>query len=72
MTALDDFGLVSVKVTIRSEAGAVLEQGLATKVEGKWVYHATTVAPVDQTLTIEAEAKDRPGHERALSETWHA
>ena len=72
VTATDDFGLVSVKVTIRSEAGAELEQGLAANVDGTWVYHATTVAPVDQTLTIEAEAKDRPGHERTRSETWHA
>jgi hypothetical protein len=72
ITAVDDFGLVAVKVTIRNEAGTTLEQGLATEVDDRWVYRATTVAPSDQTLTIEAEAKDRPGHERARSETWHA
>ena len=56
----------------RSEAGVELEQGLAANVDGIWVHHATTVAPGDQTLTIEAEAKDCPGHERTRSDTWHA
>lgn len=73
VTAGDDFGLVSLKVTIRNEAGTVLETGLATaNAVGTWVYRATTVAPTNQNLTIEAEAKDRPGHERTRSESWHA
>jgi len=70
--AVDDFEVVAVKVTIRNAAGATIEQGQATKGDTRWVYRAQTVAPTDQTLTIEAEASDRPGNERALSETWHA
>lgn len=72
VTATDDFKLVSVKVTLKNALGAVLEQGLATNDGTVWVYHATTVAPVDQNVLIEAEAKDHPGHERALFESWHA
>jgi hypothetical protein len=70
--ASDDFGLVAVTVTIRTEAGATVEQGLAVNEKGIWVYRATTVAPVDQTLIIEAGAKDRADHEQTLSEQWHA
>jgi hypothetical protein len=70
--ASDDFGLVAVTVTIKNEAGATVEQGLAVNEKGIWVYRATTVAPVDQTLLIEAGAKDRADHERTLSEQWHA
>lgn len=73
VTATDDFELTSVKVTIRHATGTVLEQGLATaNFEGIYVYPATTVAPTDEMLTIEAEATDRPGRQRTLSETWHA
>ena len=72
INAEDDFEVVSVKVTIRDEAGVTLEQGFAVKGDTRWIYHATTVAPTNQNVTIEAEAKDRPGHERARSETWHA
>jgi len=70
--AEDDFEVVSVKVTIRDEAGVTLEQGFAVQGDTRWIYHATTVAPTNQNLTIEAEAKDRPGHERTRSESWHA
>jgi hypothetical protein len=71
--ASDDFKLVSLTVSIRSEAGVVLESGrAATNVEGIWVYVATTIAPPNQTVTIEAEAQDRPGHQRTLSEAWHS
>ena len=70
--AVDDFEVVSVKVTIRNAAGATLEEGLATKGDTRWIYLAQSVAPTDQTLTIEAEASDRPGNQRSLSETWHA
>lgn len=70
--AVDDFEVVSVKVTIRNAAGTTLEQGLATKGDTRWVYLAQTVAPTDQNLTIEAEASDRPGNQRTLSESWHA
>lgn len=73
VTATDDFELTSVKVTIRNAAGAILEQGLAkANFESIHVYRATTVAPTDQMLTIEAAATDRPGRERTLSESWHA
>ena len=70
--ATDDFEVVSVKVTIKDQSGNVLESGLATRADTDWVYHAQTAVPRDQNLLIEAEAKDRPGHETALSEPWHA
>ena len=71
--AEDDFEL-TLKVTITHANGAVLEQGLATPTfePGVYVYHATTVAPTNEMLRIEAVAKDRPGRERSLSEEWHA
>jgi hypothetical protein len=72
ITARDDFELVSVTVTIKDAGGMMLEQGLAVNLDGTWTYVATTVAPVDQTIMIEASAKDRAGHERTLAEPWHA
>ena len=70
--ATDDFEVVGVTVSIRTEAGVVLESGPAVKKGPIWIYTAQTVAPVDQDLTIEAEASDRAENSRTLSEGWHA
>jgi hypothetical protein len=60
--AKDDVEVVSVHVAIRDSAGAYLEQGPATNVDGPWVYTATTLMPLGQQVTVEAVAKDRPGN----------
>ena len=71
--AADDFEVVSVKVTIKhAGTGAVIEEGLATLVAGFWYYHGKTQIAAGQTVLVEAEARDRAGHDTALSETWTA
>ena len=70
--ASDDFEVVTVKVRIKDANGTVLEEGLATKTDVRWVYLGKTNVPRDQNLLIEAEAADRAGHDTALSEIWHA
>lgn len=70
--ASDDFEVVTVKVRIKNAAGDVIEEGLATKGATRWIYSGRIVVPTDQNLLIEAEAADRAGNERALSESWHA
>ncbi len=72
VTATDDFEVTSVTVTLRDAARVVIEQGPAIKTDGKWVYAATAVAPAGEPLTIEAEAKDRPGHAHVLTVPWSA
>jgi hypothetical protein len=59
--ATDDVEVVSVNVALR-DADEILEEGPAARVHGVWVYPATTAAPVDRPLTIEAVATDRPGN----------
>ena len=70
--ASDDFELVTVKVRIKNAAGNIVEEGLATKGATRWIYSGRVIVPTDQNLLIEAEAADRAGNERALSESWHA
>ncbi len=62
VTATDDFEVVGVEVVIRDAAGAVLEHGPAALVDGQWTYVATVAVVLGETVTIEAVAKDRPGH----------
>lgn len=66
--AIDDFEVTGVTVAIRDAANVVLEQGAAVLAEGLWRYAATTAVAVGQTVTIEAVAKDRPGHTGTKSE----
>jgi hypothetical protein len=68
ITATDDFEVVSVKVTIRDSAGATIETGLAVKGDTEWVYTAQTAVPSGEIVNIEAEATDRAGNQRTLSE----
>lgn len=72
IAASDDFEVTGVKVTIRNTAGTTLEEGPATKGDIDWVYRGKTAVPTDENLIIEAEASDRAGNQRTLSETWHA
>ncbi len=64
MIASDDFEVASVGVVIRDAADAVLEEGPAALVEGRWSYAATVAVAAGETVTIEATAKDHPGNAR--------
>lgn len=70
MLARDDFEVVAVDVVIRDAAAAVIEQGPATLAEGHWTYAATAVVATGETVTIEAVAKDRPGHPGSKTVSW--
>ena len=70
IVTLDDFEVVSVDVVIRDAADAVLEQGPAALVDGKWTYAATTVVVAGETVTIEATAKDHPGNPGVKTMPW--
>jgi hypothetical protein len=63
--AFDDFKVVNVKVSIRSAAGAVLEQGDAVLQPNglDWLYTATTANPTLAGTIITATAVDTPGNE---------
>ena len=67
--ASDDFEVAGVTVEIRTAANAVLEHGAAVLTDGKWHYTATKVVAIGQTVTVEAVAKDRPGHTGSLIST---
>lgn len=69
VNASDGFEVASVDVVIRH--GAVLvEQGPAVFADGRWTYATTVAVPAGQTVTIEATAKDRPGHIGDLAISW--
>jgi hypothetical protein len=68
--AYDDLEVVSVRLTLRDRNNAVLESGPATKDHGVWVYTTTAHAAADDTVTIEAVARDRPSHEGRATKVW--
>ena len=68
--ASDDFEVVAVGLVIRDASDAVLEQGPAALVEGRWTYTARAVVGSGESVTIEATATDRPGHTGAKIVTW--
>lgn len=68
--ASDDFEVVAVGLVIRDASDAVLEQGPAALVEGRWTYTARAVVGRGESVTIEATATDRPGHTGAKIVTW--
>ena len=68
--ASDDVEVMGVTLVIRDEADAVLEQGAAVTQDGAWRYTATTAVAAGRSVTIEATAKDRPGHPGAKLTTW--
>jgi len=68
--ASDDFEVVAVGVVIRDATDAILEEGPAALVEGRWTYVATTAVAPGETVMIEATATDRPGHSGAKLVTW--
>ena len=62
--ASDDIEVKGVGVTIRSQAGDLLEEGVAvwTPASATWAYTTTTALAVGQAVSIEVTATDRPGH----------
>ncbi len=69
--ASDDMEVRGVTITIRSQAGAVLEQGAATQTVGTgvWAYTTTTALAQGQSVSIEVGATDRPGHKSTRTQT---
>ena len=57
-------------LVIRDASDAVLEQGPATLVGGRWTYTARAGVGSGESVTIEATATDRPGHTGARIVTW--
>lgn len=70
VSAIDDLGVVSVSVAIRTAAGVILEEGPAALVGGIWTYAATTPVVAGETVTVEATAKDHPGHSGSKTLPW--
>lgn len=70
VSARDDFEVAAVNVVIRDAADVVLEQGPAALVNGLWSYATTVAVPAGDTVTIEAVATDRPGHNGAKIMPW--
>ncbi len=69
ITAKDDFRVVSVKVTIQTAAGNLVEEGEAVlnpEDLGKWIYAATQDNATLAGTVITATAKDRPGNSATL------
>ena len=58
-------GLASLKVAIRSLAGAILEEGLATGQGQAWNYLTQQQMPPGVIVKIEVTATDRPGNHAA-------
>ena len=54
----------------RDAAGVVLEQGPAVAADGGWTYAATVPVATGETVTIEATAKDQPGHTGSKVLPW--
>jgi hypothetical protein len=69
--AEDDFKVASVKVSIESAAGALLEQGDAVMQVNTidWSYKATQANPALAGVKITAVASDLPGNNTTLSVT---
>lgn len=69
--ASDDFGITEVEVSVRDQAGNVLEQGVATQgLADDWSYNATTAVAAGQSFVIRAVARDRAGNEGTLDAPW--
>ena len=64
IVATDEFGVVSVQVSLLDAAGAALESGAAVETavgSGHWTYTGQTSIAAGSYLTIEIIATDRPG-----------
>ena len=62
VTAVDDFGVVGVQVSLSDGDGNELERGDALQgLDGRWVYTATTTVATGTTVRIDVTASDRPG-----------
>ena len=67
VSAVDDFEVVSVNVVLRDAADAVIEEGPAALVVGRWTYTATQTVAGGNSVTIEATAKDHAGNSGKLT-----
>ena len=56
------YEVTGVTVAIRDGEGAIIQQGAALFVDGLWHYTTTIGIAREKAVTIEAVAKDRPGH----------
>ena len=70
VSALDGYSVVSVGVVIRDAAATVLEQGQAVHAGSGWNYAATVAVTAGESVTIEATARDLPGHLAVKSLPW--
>ena len=59
IAARDDFGVVSVHVSITDNASNLIESGNAILASGNWIYTATTAVEANVIVTV--VAADRPG-----------
>jgi hypothetical protein len=73
ITARDDFAVRDVDVTLRDQAGTVIESGLAAapaQRHGNWLYTTKTTLPLGKTIVIEAVAHDYPCHAGCKTVEW--
>jgi len=64
MLTSDDLGVVSVRVSITNDQGAILENGAAIETAegtGRWVYTATQAVAAGEDVVVNVIATDRPG-----------
>lgn len=69
VTAVDDFEVTSVQVSLADEGGVVLEAGAAVMENGRWLYTTTTIVSPGTAVTATAQALDRPGNSGSAEAT---
>jgi hypothetical protein len=64
ITTSDDFGVVSVSVTVRNNEGGVLESGQAAESvagSGRWAFTSSAAIAAGNEVNVQVAATDRPG-----------
>ena len=69
VSAIDDFQVVQVWLSLRTTEDQMIEEGAATLdlESGQWLYHLQTEIVRGQTVVVTATATDRPGHHGSSS-----
>jgi hypothetical protein len=62
VVAVDDFGVVSVYVTLTEVSGALIEHGSAVLEQSRWVYLTQAAVVPATAVIIHVTALDRPGN----------